>query len=188
MTTETMKTVSDRIQEYGLTMTAEPVPENPNMDDMSKGSQHYCVTITNPHGTSLTTHYSVGPRIVDLWLHEKLPANHVWRKAPRSMDGHAYRNQAQATPGHAYYSFRTETKPTDYRPELADVLDCLASDASAVENSRYFEDWAAELGYEADSRKAERTFRICEQAARDLRYLIGSREAFEGLLFETERM
>jgi hypothetical protein len=41
-------------------------------------------------------------------------------------------------------------------PTAGDVLDCLAMDAASVENARSFEDWASELGYDADSRKAEK--------------------------------
>lgn len=50
-------------------------------------------------------------------------------------------------------------------PELADVLDCLVSDASSVRNSRGFEDWCADLGYDTDSRKAEKTYKTCERQA-----------------------
>ena len=43
-------------------------------------------------------------------------------------------------------------------PTTADVLDCLASDASGFENARSFEEWASEYGYDVDSRKAFRTY------------------------------
>ncbi len=45
-------------------------------------------------------------------------------------------------------------------PKIADVLDCLASDASGYENSNGFEDWCLEYGYDTDSRKAEKTYRL----------------------------
>ena len=72
-------------------------------------------------------------------------------------------------------------------PTLADVLDCLASDASGVDNARSFEDWASEYGYDTDSRKAERTYHICEKQAQDLKALLG-RDAYNQLLYGTERL
>ena len=42
-------------------------------------------------------------------------------------------------------------------PTAADVLDCLLSDYYTADNT--FDDWCAELGFDPDSRKAERTFK-----------------------------
>ena len=72
-------------------------------------------------------------------------------------------------------------------PTLAEVLDCLASDASGVDNARSFEDWANDYGYDTDSRKAERTYHICEKQAQDLKALLGQ-DAYNQLLYETERL
>jgi hypothetical protein len=70
-------------------------------------------------------------------------------------------------------------------PEAGEVLDCLASDASSIENARNFEDWAAEYGYDTDSRKAERTFKTCEAQAAKLRAFLG--DGYEELLWKCER-
>jgi hypothetical protein len=72
-------------------------------------------------------------------------------------------------------------------PALAEVLDCLSSDAVSVENSRSFEDWCAELGYDTDSRKAERTFEACKRQSSQLRRLLGD-EAYSILLWKTDRL
>lgn len=72
-------------------------------------------------------------------------------------------------------------------PTLAEVLDCLASDASGIENARSFEEWASEYGYDTDSRKAERTYKICEKQARDLERFLGQ-DAYQQLLWNTERL
>ena len=71
-------------------------------------------------------------------------------------------------------------------PTAADVLDCLASDSSSIENARSFEDWASELGYDADSWKAEHTFKVCERQAEKLKKFLGE-EAYSQLLWHTER-
>jgi hypothetical protein len=73
------------------------------------------------------------------------------------------------------------------RPGVDEVLDCLASDASSVDNARGFEDWCSELGYDTDSRKAEKTFKTCEEQARKLKALLGD-SAYRTLLYETERL
>ena len=70
-------------------------------------------------------------------------------------------------------------------PSAADVLDCLASDSSAMGES--FEDWCRDLGESPDSRKAERTYNICRKQAEGLKRLLG-KERFEALVYETERL
>lgn len=74
------------------------------------------------------------------------------------------------------------TKP----PTLPDVLDCLASDASGLENANGFEDWASEYGYDIDSRKAERIYHVVERQAEKLNRLLGD-DLYQALLWETER-
>jgi hypothetical protein len=71
-------------------------------------------------------------------------------------------------------------------PELGNVLDCLASDASGFENSRSFEDWAGDYGYDTDSRKAERTFMAVGKQSAKLKALLGE-DAYSELLWNTER-
>lgn len=55
---------------------------------------------------------------------------------------------------------------------MADVIWSLVGD-SAVLNYSTFEDWASELGYESDSRKAEGIYRSCLEIALRLRNAIG---------------
>ena len=70
-------------------------------------------------------------------------------------------------------------------PTAADVLNCLASDSSSVENARSFEDWAADLGYDPDSRKAEKIFKICEKQAERLKKFLGE-DLYKILLWDVE--
>lgn len=72
-------------------------------------------------------------------------------------------------------------------PELPEVLDCLASDATTVENAQTFLDWCAELGYDDDSRRAERTYRATVEQTEALRGLLGAK-AVEWLMYDTERL
>ena len=72
-------------------------------------------------------------------------------------------------------------------PTAEGVLNCLASDAASVDGARSFEEWAADLGMDADSRKAEATFRTVERQAANLKRLLGE-TAYRALLFDTERL
>lgn len=58
-------------------------------------------------------------------------------------------------------------------PTAADVLSSLLLDA-AVEDYSSFEDWAADLGYDPDSRKAARTYRGCLKMAPRVRAFCGN--------------
>lgn len=69
-------------------------------------------------------------------------------------------------------------------PTAADVLECLALDASSYENARSFEDWCAEYGYDTDSRKAERTYRAVKRGAERLERWLGN--AYQTLLWEVD--
>lgn len=72
-------------------------------------------------------------------------------------------------------------------PTPATVLDCLASDAAGYENSRSFEDWCGEYGYDTDSRKAERTYKEVKTQTEKLRRFLGD-NLFDEVLWHTERL
>lgn len=58
-------------------------------------------------------------------------------------------------------------------PKLADVMYCLIIDADAINYSSY-EDWAANFGYDEDSRKGEAIYRVCLDTALKLRSGLGN--------------
>jgi hypothetical protein len=72
-------------------------------------------------------------------------------------------------------------------PTAAEVLDCLATDSASVENSSSFEDWAADLGYDPDSRKAEKAYQAVEKQSRKLKVFLRSDDLYDELLFHIER-
>jgi len=63
-------------------------------------------------------------------------------------------------------------KRKQFTPKAADVLASLALDSSVLDSGT-FEDWAAEYGYDSDSREAEKTYRQCLDIALKLRAAIG---------------
>lgn len=71
-------------------------------------------------------------------------------------------------------------------PTAIEVLDCLASDAGTTENNPDFESWARELGYDDDSRKAERTYRVVSSQTERLKRFLGD-DRYQELLWNTER-
>lgn len=72
------------------------------------------------------------------------------------------------------------------KPKIEDVLDCLASDASSYDNARNFEDWCSDFGYDTDSRKAEKTYNLCAELAKDLKHFLDSH--YDTLLYKVEKL
>lgn len=71
-------------------------------------------------------------------------------------------------------------------PDLADILNCCASDSSALDET--FDDWCSNLGYSTDSRKAHRIFRACVNQTTRLQKLLGTKEVYDQLIYGTERL
>jgi hypothetical protein len=72
-------------------------------------------------------------------------------------------------------------------PEMPDVLDEVAAEAAVVETARCFEEWAVQMGFDPDSRHAERVYRAWRRRTSNLRTLLGN-ERYEQLLWRTERL
>ncbi len=72
-------------------------------------------------------------------------------------------------------------------PELPDVLDEVAAEAAVVEAARCFEEWAVQMGFDSDSRRAERVYRAWCRRRSNLQKLLGE-ERFRQLLWRTERL
>lgn len=58
-------------------------------------------------------------------------------------------------------------------PDPYSILCCLVSDAWSVKNARSFEEWARDLGYDPDSRKAEKIFKACEKQTEKVERFFG---------------
>lgn len=58
-------------------------------------------------------------------------------------------------------------------PSASEVLACLVMDAAPFSHGISFEDWADEYGYDTDSRKAERIYKYCDEAADKLQAFLG---------------
>ena len=66
---------------------------------------------------------------------------------------------------------------------MAEVLNCLASESSGTDQD--FADWCSDLGYDTDSREAERLYKVCLHQAGRLRRFLGD-EQHERLLYHVD--
>jgi hypothetical protein len=70
-------------------------------------------------------------------------------------------------------------------PTATDLLTCLADDVAGLENAQDFEDWASEYGYDSDSRRAEKTYRVIEKQRAKLQVFLPAGQ-LEVLLWNTK--
>lgn len=178
------QTLTGFIKANGIAISAEPTSHNPNIPDMPKGSGHYNVMLTTSRGGVRLT-FSVGPGILESWVRKRPAA-----KLPlRVLD--ALRAWKRYAPRTVYYVEAQERvmkwAREAYRPDLESVLDCMASDGALVNNVHSFEEWANELGYDEDSRKAETIYKVVIAQTAELRGIL-TLEAFNTLLYDIERL
>ena len=60
----------------------------------------------------------------------------------------------------------------NWTPDPIEILWAIARDGDALEST--FEDWASDLGYDADSRKAEKVYRACQDNALRLKKILSA--------------
>lgn len=165
METVTEMTPKQRIENWaaghGVTMQTVFVPwsKSRNKDEKSP-SLNWVVTLAMPHGT-LTTDYMAGSGHCPAY---KAPVAHYGHRTSVMRD-EAIRQECKT--GRA-----NDIPQKPLLPDLADVLYSLANDADVL-NYSGFEDWASSLGYDADSRAAETTYRACLDIALKFRNGVG---------------
>lgn len=178
------QTIEQFLTRYPVSMSLVEVPENPTMENSLNSMINYHVTLEYEKRTMLL-YFSTGLG----WVEKRFVSKKGAGPAPGvSYDKKHKRFIKTEWSGKKYDADANVSTFSRYRirkPVVADVLDCLASDANGINQS--FEEWASDLGYDTDSRKAERTYQTCQKQARELRQLLGA-AAFEELLYRTERM
>lgn len=81
---------------------------------------------------------------------------------------------------HTVAGANARANPVPRAPSAFDVLNSLVSDATCWNCARGFEEFCADLGYDEDSRTAERVYNACAETYKQLRSLLGS--DFESVL------
>lgn len=178
--------MADFLDAHAITMDLQEVPENPSMENSRDTMINYFVILKH-EDRMMTLYFSTGLG----WVEKRcrVPkvqerSGYTWQSA--SMVSYDKKHKCfirtewggkrhNADDGNGQFSNFRIKKPT-----VADVLDCLASDASGADQG--FEDWAGDLGYDTDSRKAEETYKTIQRQTKELRKLIGG-AAFDALLY-----
>ena len=179
-TKETIQACADAL---GLTMSAEFVPWSKSRNAKGPGKDRWAVEgrgkkIAHPSDRSLnwrimlkhgdrdvvTTDYSAG---IGHCPCEK-DRRHTF--APRWTVDRLEAVICETERGHV--AGRTYQKSIPILPDTADVVHSLIMDADVL-NYRDFEDWADSVGYDKDSRTAEKTYQACVAIALKIRAAIG---------------
>lgn len=146
------------IEKHNLSLTASRASANPHMIDQSKGMFHWDCRVTDgKKGFDLIFSMGSANRGLKKKRHDPNDPSKVITEWKRISDSefrkmnNFWQNQVQPIP-----------------PQLDEVLECLASDFLSVNNNPLaFELWAEEMGYDPDSRKAEKTYNHIRQQAHE---------------------
>lgn len=180
--TDAKETAQAAIDALGLKIRAQFVPfsQSRNRDEKSP-SLNWRVTLVRVHTPGneagrdvLTTDYSAGLAHCPSWG-AKPPHGYPNHASMWERDAPAWEcenGRAAAYFSYAPNGFTPKSKTAPLMPDALDVIYSLVSDASVLDSSS-FEEWAAECGYDPDSRQAESIYRACLAIALQLRNAIG---------------
>lgn len=184
------------IETHGITVKAEFVPFSKSRNASREGvdgkpwkSLNWKVTLQRNGRDIITTDYGAGVAHCPSY-NKPVPAN--WERSKRDW-------QPMVTEWECENGFEAEIRgwghsvdfkpkrvrsapipggdvermlPVAILPKVTDVVHSLIMDATVLDSGG-FEDWAAELGYDTDSRKAESIYRACLEIALQLRAGLG---------------
>jgi hypothetical protein len=169
------------ILELTVDSTFIPWSESRNAKE-DRPSLNWHVTIKHKGREILSTDYSAG--------YGHCPASKASVKAMGNQNSVMRDAHIRWECEHGYESAPSSNLNTIYcrgkplTPKPLDVLSSLVLDAAALD-CRDFEEWASDLGYDTDSRKAEAIYRACLDIGLKMRAALGDanlqnlREAFQ---------
>lgn len=103
-----------------------------------------------PEGFSITSSPAMAPATADDWQKNAT----AWTCTVKNPRGKTFTRKFYMGPGH-----------NGRKPTVMDFMSCIASDAASIDNSRSFEEWASDLGYEievpSDRRRAYKIYEQC---------------------------
>jgi hypothetical protein len=163
-------TLSERLKSEGYAMDALFIPwsksrnakPNPKLSDRNL---NWHVTITFQDRIAASTEYSAGLAYCPSYNareHRKPSVDYVESIVHECETGLTWQG--------SYY-----LKSKRIEPDLALVLNHILSDGEAIDYAS-FEDWAVSYGYDPDSRKAEKLYRLCLDIGLQLRAALGDAE------------
>jgi hypothetical protein len=151
-------TIEAKLTDMGVVLTSTLVRDEFNGRTNRNGQSVWAVTIVR-NGESFQTEYSMGAAYRHYRNNRPIQIKH-YNLTVYDCDRY------------------NQTKPDN--PSLDDVLHCFVMDAQGVGDGQTFEDWAADYGYEVDSREAEKSFNACRDSYFAMIRLFGS-DGFEEL-------
>jgi hypothetical protein len=175
MSNDTKMTPVQFVEMTNLQMTYDRVKNRPDSDafgedEWNKTAFHYLITLkTARRSTSL--YYSKGSAHVT-YQPTRPVGKPTWHGLP-----------IKAGDRQPFGVFRREITlweqeniapywvPTP--PDMLEVLEAVALDCSTVQNNPLWEDYAAEMGCDVDSRKAHKAFKVCKRQADKVRSILG---------------
>lgn len=171
-----MSDPTDTVAALGLTVQSVPVPTPQPDAKVGTWQLHWRVTVMHNGNPILTTDYRAGCAHAPSYGKRPGYGHGKW-----SVDGAAAVQRECETMRLHNFGYESGRYIT---ADPMDVLHCIVTDASAID-SPTFEDWAADFGYDPDSRKGEAIYRTCLEHGLKLRAAIGDdgltrlREAFQ---------
>lgn len=168
MQTETTDRIK-RLADMGFALRIVDGPKGIVTDDKWQCIR-YLVELTYKDKEVITTDYSLGIGHVN--LKQARPDSLTWNvtEQERSML-YAWQHNPHAQFKNKELQASVAAKLAKYQkvaPQLDDVIYSLVRDGDAFFNAQTFEQWADEFGYDADSRKAEQTYKACDCIGRKL--------------------
>lgn len=154
------------MKRHGITITAEFVPwsqsrsavKSPKLADYNL---NWRVTLAKDGREIVTTDYGAGQG--------HCPS---YKQGARWTSDYAASIKWECENGAKYMSWHSTTRADPILPDSADVLASLLMDSGVLDSSN-FEEWASDLGYDTDSRKAESIYRACLEIALKMRNGLG---------------
>jgi hypothetical protein len=178
-------TPTEAIAALGLTVEAQFVPfsQSRNKDENHR-SLNWSVTVKRNGRDVLTTDYSAGIAHCPSY-NAKVPS--AWNRPDRMWQSAVCEFETDTgfkARGFTSWGGFSPDRKAPILPKSEDVLYSLTTDAGVLDCATY-EDFAAEFGYEPDSRKGEAIYRACLEIALKMRAALGEdglaqlREAFQ---------
>lgn len=162
------------LSEMGLTAEAKFIPHSKSRNAGEKNPMlNWIVTLKRNGRDILTTDYSAGMGHCPGYGSEP-PAQ--WHRRAKDWQDSVCAEECETGYPQKYWGrmggFKRKPDSTPIMPDPVDVMYSLVMDSSVLDYSEY-EDWAAEYGYDPDSRKGESVYRECLKLALKLRSGIG---------------
>jgi hypothetical protein len=165
--------IQETLDSLGLTIESVFVPFSKSRNKgQDRKSLNWSITVKRNGRDVLTTDYSAGVAHCPAY-NRKVPA--AWNRPARMWRPLAC--EAECENGYALGIFTSwggfnHDKKKPILPDPVDVFHNLTMDSSVLDSGG-FEDWAADYGYDTDSRRAVSTYRACLEIALKFRAAIG---------------